>query len=204
MADYLLRVLLVAEVGPVLEIVEAARRNVIKVPKEKRPGVLLRSHQSCTGHLREAKLFKFLRERFYWKDMFKDAKQTLMSCDICGRFARGFNHRPLKPIETHHPFELVSLDTGQLTFGNGKKVYFVVAIDHFTRWVEAQVLHEENSKSIMEFIMNNILLRHGCPERIQTDGGLPYVSKAIRHFFHQWDIVHIVLAAYHPESNGMA
>ena len=44
MADYLSRALLVAEVGPVLEIVEAARRNVIWVPKEKRPGVLLRSH----------------------------------------------------------------------------------------------------------------------------------------------------------------
>ena len=62
-------------------------------------------------------------------------------------------------------------------------MYFVVAIDHFTRWVEAQVLHEENSKSIMEFIMNNILFRHGCPARIQTDGGSPYVSEAIWHFF---------------------
>ena len=44
MADYLSRALIVAEVGPVLEIVEAARRNVIWVPKDKRPGVLLRSH----------------------------------------------------------------------------------------------------------------------------------------------------------------
>ena len=52
--------------------------------------------------------------------------------------------------------------------------------------------------------MNNILFRHGCPARIQTDGGLPYVSEAIWHFFQQWDIVHTVLAAYHPESNGMA
>ena len=43
MADYLSRVLLVAEVGPVLEIVEAARRNVIWVPVEKIPGELLRS-----------------------------------------------------------------------------------------------------------------------------------------------------------------
>ena len=85
-------------------------------------------------------------------------------------------------IHTTH-FKLVSLDTGQKTFGKGKKVYFVVAIDHFTRWVEAQVLHEKNSKSIMEFIMNSILFRHGCPARIQTDRGLPYVSEAKRHFF---------------------
>ena len=89
-----------------------------------------------------------------------------MSCDIYGRFARGYNPFPLKPIETRYPFELVSLDTGHLTFGKGKKVYFVVTIDHFTRWVEAQVLHEENLKSIMEFIMNNVFFRHRCPARI--------------------------------------
>ena len=82
--------------------------------------------------------------------MFKDAKQTLISCDICGSFASGFNNCPLKPIGTHYLHELVSLNTGQLTFGNGKKVYFVVAIDHFTNWVEAQILLEENSKSIMD------------------------------------------------------
>ena len=76
--------------------------------------------------------------------MFKDAKQTLMSCDICRKFASSFNHCPLKPIKTHYPFELVSLNTSKLTFGNRKKVYFVVAIDHFTRCVEAQVLHEED------------------------------------------------------------
>ena len=77
----------------------------------------------------------------------------------------------------------MSLDTSQITFGNGKKVYFVVAIDHFTRWVKAQVWHEENLKAIMEFIINNILFRHGCPARIQTDGESPNVSEAIRHVF---------------------
>ena len=67
-----------------------------------------------------------------------------MSCDICKRFASGFNHCPLKSIETHYSFKLVSLDTVQLTFKNGKKVYFVVAVDHFKKWVEAQTLHGEN------------------------------------------------------------
>ena len=43
-AEYLSRAMLVAEVGPVLEIVEVARRNVIWVPSEKRHGILLRSH----------------------------------------------------------------------------------------------------------------------------------------------------------------
>ena len=41
MADYLLRAILVAEMGPVFEIVEASRRIVILFSVEKRPGELL-------------------------------------------------------------------------------------------------------------------------------------------------------------------
>lgn len=62
-------------------------------------------------------------------------------------------------------------------------MYLVVAIKQLTRWLGAQVLFEENSRSIMEFIMNNVLFRHGCPSRIQMDGGSPYVSKGIWKFY---------------------
>lgn len=48
------------------------------------------------------------------------------------------------------------------------------------------------------------MFRDGCPARIQTDGGRPYVSKAINEFFSDYKITHTVAAPYHPESNGMA
>ena len=47
-------------------------------------------------------------------------------------------------------------------------------------------------------------MRHGCPKRIQTEGGKPYVSAGINSFFDKFNIVHEVSAPYHPESNGMA
>ena len=47
-------------------------------------------------------------------------------------------------------------------------------------------------------------MRHGCPKRIQTDGGKPYMSAGINNFFAKFNIVHEVAASYHPESNGMA
>ena len=47
-------------------------------------------------------------------------------------------------------------------------------------------------------------MRHGCPKRIQTDGGKPYVSAGINNSFAKFNIVHEVTAPYHPESNGMA
>ena len=47
-------------------------------------------------------------------------------------------------------------------------------------------------------------MRHGCPKRIQTDGGKPYVSSGIKNFFAKFNVAHDIAAPYHPESNGMA
>ena len=56
----------------------------------------------------------------------------------------------------------------------------------------------------MNFIEQEILMRHGCPKRIQTDGGKLYVSAGINSFFDKFNILHEVSAPCHPESNGMA
>ena len=62
------------------------------------------------------------------------------------------NFRPLKPVEVSYPFELVSLDTEHITMPSGNKKYIVVAIDHFTHWIEVAILTNETSQSIMNFI----------------------------------------------------
>ena len=87
---------------------------------------------------------------------------------------------------------------------SGNKKYIVVAIDHFTHCIEVAILTHETSQSIMNFIEWEILMKHGCPKRIQTDGGKPYVSAGNNIFFVKFNIVHEVSASYHPESNRMA
>ena len=47
-------------------------------------------------------------------------------------------------------------------------------------------------------------MRQGCPKRIQTDGGKPYVSSGIKNFFVKFNVTHNVAAPYHPKSKGMA
>ena len=125
-------------------------------------------------------------------------------CDVCSRISPFINFRPLKPVETHYPFELVSLDTAHVTMPLGNKKYIVVAIDHYTRWIEATIVTKETLQSIMSFIEQDTLMRHRCPKRIQTDGGKPYVLSRINSFFAKYNIAHEVSAPYHPESNGMA
>ena len=87
---------------------------------------------------------------------------------------------------------------------SGNKKYIVVVIDHFTCWIEVAILTNETSQSIMNFIGREILMRHGCPKRMQTDGSRPYVSSGIKNFFAKFNVTHDIAAPYQPESNGMA
>ena len=80
----------------------------------------------------------------------------------------------------------------------------MLAIDHFTQWVEVQVIPSKTSKNIIRFIRDCLVARHGCPLVIQTNGGKPYVSQAINWFLEGYSIKHTVSAPYHPKSNGMA
>ena len=88
----------------------------------------------------------------------------------------------MKSVVVLYPFQIISLDTGCITYENDNKFYFVVAIDHFTRWIEVRVLQKENSEEIIQFLKDFIIYRHRCPAKIQSDGRKPYVSDVILNF----------------------
>ena len=56
------------------------------------------------------------------------------------------------------------------TSSNGH--YFIlVAIDYFTKWVEASTFASVTKNVVAQFIRNNLICHYGIPERIITDNG---------------------------------
>ena len=102
----------------------------------------------------------------------------------------------MRLVEAVYPFQIILLDTGVITYGNNQKFCFVVAVDHFTRWIEVRVLGNKTSEEIIQFIKDFIIFRHSCPSKIQTDGGKPYVLDAIFRFSQIFGLQHTVTAAY--------
>ena len=128
------------------DMVVAKRLNLIFIPEERRKILLQVSHRSKTGHLKVNKLLQFLKLQYFWTSMAKDVKEFIDKCYVCSKMSPFTNFRPLKPVEVRHPFELVSLDTAHIAMPSGNKNYIVVAIDHFTRWIEVAILTNKTTQ----------------------------------------------------------
>ena len=118
----------------------AKRKNRIFIPIQERDELIEKAHNVHTGHLRIAKLFAFLSKRYFWRSLFHDVKRIVDSCIQYQRIHSKINYCHLCPIEAVYPFQIISLDTGHIPYGQDKNHYFVVAIDHFTRWIEIKSL----------------------------------------------------------------
>jgi IS30 family transposase len=63
----------------------------------------------------------------------------------------------------------------------GGHVYMLVAVDKFTKWVEAALEITQDSAAIINFI-KSIIFRFGVPHSITTDNGTNFTSKEFKNY----------------------
>ena len=79
--------------------------------------------------------------------------------------------------------------------------YAIVAIDYFTKWVEAKALITITTANVVSFLWKNIICRFGLPRVIITDLGRQFDSSEFREYCEEKGIhVHYASRAY-PRSN---
>ncbi|XP_070662185.1 uncharacterized protein [Malus domestica] len=80
--------------------------------------------------------------------------------------------------------------------------FIIVAMDYFTKWVEASAVKTITSAAVKKFIETKILHRFGVPETIVTDRGPSFISKEVEEFANKYKIKMIQFSHYYPQSNG--
>ena len=103
-----------------------------------------------------------------------DCMEFAKKCDKCQRFASMSKAHPeeLTIMTSPWPFVIWGIDLiGQLPKGRCGAQYAVVAVDYFTKWVEAKALASITSMKIKEFVYRNIVCRYGVPHTILSDNG---------------------------------
>jgi transposase InsO family protein len=125
------------------------------------------------------------------------------------RLVSNFASRPhapaseLQPIPLSWPFAQWGLDmVGKLHKSwPGGHVYMLVAVDKFTKWVEAAPVTTQDSTAAINFI-KSITFRFGVPHSIITDNGTNFTSKKFKSYCESMGIKLKFASVAHRKTNG--
>ncbi|KAL0386594.1 UNVERIFIED_CONTAM: hypothetical protein Slati_4545300 [Sesamum latifolium] len=91
---------------------------------------------------------------------------------------------------------------GRFPIATGQKKFLLVAIDYFTKWVEAEPLACITEGEVMKFIWKNIVCCFGIPREIISDNGRQFQGRRIQKWCQGLHIKQRFTSVPHPQSNG--
>ena len=105
----------------------------------------------------------------------------------------------MNSLSSSWPFAACGIDIIReirLNASNGHK-YIVVAIDYFSRWIEAESFGTLKAKQMAKFIEKSLICRYGVPHHIVTDNGVHFIE-----LLQRYSIKHHKSSTYRPQANG--
>ena len=108
----------------------------------------------------------------------------------------------LQPIPISWPFAVWGLDiVDKIPKSVGGHEYLFVAIDKFTKRVEVMPVPRQIAQAAIKFI-KGIIYRFGVPNRIITDNGSQFRSRAFLKFFEEMGVKVCFSLVSYPRCNG--
>ncbi|KAL7596419.1 hypothetical protein Lser_V15G27641 [Lactuca serriola] len=92
----------------------------------------------------------------------------------------------------------MKLNPNKYTFG----VEEVVAVDYFTKWIEAEPLACIIGRHIIKFVWKNIMTRFGTPKILISDNGLQFAENPFKEWCASKGINQRFTSVTHPQANG--
>jgi transposase InsO family protein len=110
----------------------------------------------------------------------------------------------LKTIPLTWPFAVWGMDmVGKFKTAPGGYTHLLVAVDKFTKWVEAKPIKKCDGKTATKFL-RELIYRYGYPHSIITDNGTNFAKGEMADFCEEKGIRLDLASVAHPESNGQA
>ena len=171
--------------------------------------ILAEIHEGSCGHHPGGKSLvrKALRAGYYWPSMMKDAKEHVLKCEAC-QLHGTFTHVPAQELHSFSapwPFHTWGIDLlGPFHIAPGQLKFLIVAVDYFTKWIEAEPTATITSVRIQNFVFRSLICRFGIPAEIVSDNGTQFTDKGFGELLSGLRIKHRFASVEHPQSNGQA
>ncbi|RDX58231.1 Pro-Pol polyprotein, partial [Mucuna pruriens] len=155
----------------------------------------------CGTHVgSKALASKIARAGYYWPTLKRDCAKYVRKCDKCQRFSEA----PKAPAERLHsivspwPFNKWGVDIlGPFPMAPEQLKFLVVAVDYFTKWVEAEPVGTITVERVRRFLWKKIVCRFGLPAEI-------FSSRITTNFCKELGIRQSFTSVEHPQSKGQA
>ncbi|PNX86818.1 gag-pol polyprotein, partial [Trifolium pratense] len=175
------------------------------VSKEEAKRIMSEVHEgSCGSHIGSRALAgKILRAGFYWPDIHDDTVMYVRNCDKCQRHAN-LHHvpgEPLKSVLSPWPFFMWGVDiVGPFPVGYKQARWIIVAVDYFTKWIEAEPVSSISPEQVKIFYWKKIICRFKLPKYIVSDNGTQFASEKVVEFCRSKGIQNTFISVEHPQA----
>ena len=128
------------------------------------------------------------------------------TCAICctRKSAAPKRKAGLQTIQAGYPLQIVCVDImGPLPETDQGSKYVLVAVDYFTRWVEAYGIPNQEAMTVARKLVDEMFCRFSPPEQLHSDQGRQFESALVKEICNILGVKKTHTTPYHPQGNGM-
>ncbi|KAK8768371.1 hypothetical protein V5799_015163 [Amblyomma americanum] len=174
------------------------------MPKSMRKSLCVKFHD-LEGHFGLDRTIAKISETYWFPGMRRYVREHIRRCFECliCKVPSGKEKGLLHPIPPgRRPFETIHADhLGPFVRSKKGNKYILVVIDNLTKYVRLFPSRDTSAKSVIKSC-EDFTFSHGLPERIITDRGTCFTSKAFEEFCKARGIQHVLNSTRHPRANG--
>ncbi|XP_071718804.1 uncharacterized protein [Rutidosis leptorrhynchoides] len=141
---------------------------------------------------------------YFWPHMYRYTYDLIVNCEACQIHAPVNRSPRLNMILIHvaWPFFKWGIDiVGPFPRGVGNVKLLVVAIDYFTKWVEAKPLSTITRRKILTFVWEDIVCRFSLPREIVINNGTQFAHNPFKDWCADMDIQQSFTSVAYPQAN---
>ncbi|GJT18859.1 reverse transcriptase domain-containing protein [Tanacetum coccineum] len=138
--------------------------------------------------------------------MHEDTRKLIRACQDCQvhKPVPGSPQQKLSPITSPWPFYKWGINiAGPFSKGPGKVKFLIVAIDYFTKWIEAKLVATITGNRIKKFLWDNIVCRFGLLGEIISDNRKHFQDNPFKDWCEKLYIRQHFASVKHPQTNGL-
>jgi hypothetical protein len=160
----------------------------------------------CGAHIgTRALVGKAIKQGFFCPSINFDAKELVQECEACQKTANQQNlpSMPVHLIPPSWPLQRWGMDlVGPLPTTQGNCKFAAVAVDYFIKWVEAKVLANITTPTILKFFWQNIICIFGVPRELSVDNRKQFDYYSFKEYCKTLGTRVKFSSIYHSQSNG--